>query len=47
MNLIEKYENLKFISTRLMREGKINAYLKILKEINLLEKQIERSLQWN
>ncbi len=47
MNLPERYKKLKKQGALLIQKGMVSEYLKILREINRLENQINYSLRWN
>ncbi len=47
MNLPERYKNLKRKSNEFLLKGLINEYIRILKELTRIEKQLQYSLQWN
>jgi hypothetical protein len=47
MNLSVRYENLKRKANEFMLNGLLNEYLKVLKELNRIEKQIAFAVKWN
>jgi len=47
MNLPERYKKLKSKATELLLKGFVNEYLKILRELTRLEKQLQQSVLLN
>jgi len=47
MNLAERYKKLRAKANRLLQEGFLNEYIRILNELVQVEKQLTKSVKWN